>query len=63
MGGPRHEQTQAWTCRDVYLQCVAVQRRLLQTLGIRRAPIDLDMIDSGSDPAIEAYNEAMHNGD
>jgi hypothetical protein len=42
---------------------VAVQRRLLQTLGIRRAPIDLDMIDSGSDPAIEAYNEAMHNGD
>jgi hypothetical protein len=46
-----------------YLQCVAVQRRLLQTLGIRRAPIDLDAIDSGSDPAVELYQRELARED
>jgi hypothetical protein len=47
-----------------YLQCVAVQRRLLQTLGIRKAPLDLDAIDGTCDPAVELYRRELHrNGD
>jgi hypothetical protein len=45
-----------------YLQCVAVQRRLLVTLGMRKTPIDLDAIDGSTDPALSSYHEAMRNG-